>query len=453
MENLIASTRQWRFGQRGSESILIARSRLSAIKQKIKRVIGIPIAMPRYVFLRCKYWLKLKTIKKKKSINVAFQIVHASVWKLGYLYSLLEQNPRFYPYIVICPHSPSSEEEQKREFEECVALCDRRGYRFFETIQKGEAVSLDKTGMPRPDFLFIQNSYQRTLPQYKLSAWGDALPCYVSYFFTMNIHDRANYSKPFHKDLWRHFLESPWHESIAKKYKSWYEKNTYVSGYPGLDRFLLPESFTDPWRSVAVSATDKRKRIIYAPHHTISNGDAGLAYSTFEEHCWLILELAEKYSDRCIFAFKPHPLLYEKVVKNPQWGKSAADKYWQSWESLGNGLAIYGDYEDLFNTSDAMMHDCNSFLAEYLATGKPCLFLMADNAVGDRINRFGRGLLDAHYKAYKKQQIVDFIDSVVIDGSDPEKERREKVIQENLLYRGDSASKKIFDHMRLSACG
>lgn len=449
-QRIFAFSRQCRSSLSQSQWIRYGAKVLLFIGRRLKVFANASTEMLRYPLLQCKYWVKKNAIRNKDTINVAFQMVHASAWKLGYLYSLLERTERFRPYVVICPHFPCSEEVQRLEFQECETLCRQRGYEFFETIQKGVNVPLNKTGMPKADIVFMQNSWERTLPQYKINAWSNALPCYVPYFFTMNILDKANYAKPFHKKLWRHFLESEWHEETARRYKRWYQKkNTYVSGYPGLDRFFLPEPYSDPWRAVTVSAEDNRKRIIYAPHHTISSDDAGLAYSTFEKNGWYMLELAMEYSDRCIFAFKPHPLLYDKLLESPEWGKTAADRYWEYWESLDNAFVVWGDYEDLFNTSDAMIHDCNSFLAEYLSTGKPTLFLMADSAVDERTNQFGKVLLNAHYKANEKEDIRDFLDTVVLNGFDKNKELRKKVVQNNLISNGSSASYKIFNHINI----
>ena len=80
---------------------------------------------------------------------------------------------------------------------------------------------------------------------------------------------------------------------------------------------------------------------------------------------------------------------------------------------MDNGLLCEGDYNDLFLTSDAMIHDSMSFIAEYLYVMKPSLFLMNDPDIENRLNDFGRMAVRQHYHAYNEQDISDFIENVV----------------------------------------
>lgn len=105
------------------------------------------------------------------------------------------------------------------------------------------------------------------------------------------------------------------------------------------------------------------------------------------------------------------------------WGDSKTNKYYDQIAAYSN--AIYDnseDYLETFANSDAMIHDCGSFTAEYLFTNKPCCYMLKNL---DDINKIflpmGQKCLDNYYKAFNKNDILNFIDNVVIKGIDPMK--------------------------------
>ena len=391
----------------------------------------------------------IRSIKNKSKIKVAFQLIHASAWKCDVLYELLIKDPHFDPFVVICPHFPCSEHEREKEYQRCIDLCVDKNYQYVITRRNGTYLSLEALFHgDHPDVVFIQNAWERTLPQYQISAWSQSLVCYIPYFFTLNILFKSNYSKLFHSLLWVYFVESDWHRNQSIKYSRFNMNNAVALGYPGLDRFLLPkETKKDSWPDSTAHVTAK-KRVIYAPHHTISTSDAGLAYSTFEKFGLTIQSKARELKEQFSFVFKPHPLLFDKLCDHPEWGKERAQRYWDDWESISGTPVVEGDYTDLFHDSDCLVHDCNSFLAEYLATGKPCLFLMNDEHIPERINEFGGHLLSAHYKAFVEDDIWGFLESVLLNKSDPMSDERRSA-RENYLTppNGKSASENIAEFL------
>ena len=63
-----------------------------------------------------------------------------------------------------------------------------------------------------------------------------------------------------------------------------------------------------------------------------------------------------------------------------------------------------------------MITDCGSFLAEYLPTKKPIMLLVNPKSSG--YNEIGEKLVSSYYKAYKNNDIKDFIDNIVLNGND-----------------------------------
>lgn len=88
-----------------------------------------------------------------------------------------------------------------------------------------------------------------------------------------------------------------------------------------------------------------------------------------------MVTFAQKYKDKVQIVFKPHPMLYRTLCEHSEWGKERTDAYYSMWNNMSNTQLEEGDYTELFMQSDAMIHDCGSFILEYLAVDKPCMFL------------------------------------------------------------------------------
>jgi CDP-glycerol glycerophosphotransferase (TagB/SpsB family) len=187
-----------------------------------------------------------------------------------------------------------------------------------------------------------------------------------------------------------------------------------------------------------------KKRIIWAPHHTV---DYLFNFSNFLNYCEDMLQLAEKYQEEVQFAFKPHPVLKFKLIN--LWGLEKTEEYYKRWENLSNGQIEQGDYIDLFKTSDAMIHDCGSFTAEYLYTQKPVLFQIRDEKVKDEFNSFGQLCFEKHYHAYTIEETETFIREIVINGNDPKAEEREQFYKQYLYPQdGVMPSDKIYTMLK-----
>lgn len=210
-----------------------------------------------------------------------------------------------------------------------------------------------------------------------------------------------------------------------------------------LDLFGLQNrkmQYQDPWKKQARS----KKRIIYAPHHTISSKyKDGLALSTFLENADVMLEMMHKYSDRVQWAFKPHPLLYRNLLS--VWGQENTDKYYNEWKNADNSQFEDGEYDALFKYSDAMIYDCSSFTIEYLYTKNPVMFLVRQNGGSNPHNAFSQKADELHQKGLTKADIDSFILDV-INGIDPLKEEKEKFYNDSLTPpNGKTACENIIN--------
>ncbi|MBZ9786733.1 CDP-glycerol glycerophosphotransferase family protein [Psychroflexus sp. CAK57W] len=376
---------------------------------------------------------KFFELKNKRNIKVLFIVVFDSVWKYEQLYKFFEKDKRFTPLISIAPYTNLSENESKNQLNSVYKEFRSKGYNVRKDL-KNPKTEYD------PDIVFFTVPYGYTKKEFQISNYKSCLTCYVPYAFVVISRIELHYSKPFYRKLWRYYMETKIHKKMCKTVSNIDDNNIYVSGYPGLDN-LIPKPNSDKKKNNSI------KSIIWAPHHSISQFGAGLNYSSFEAFHVFFKQIMEIYDNKIAVVFKPHPLLKGNLYKSDEWGKKKTDDYYSYWKNHSVGSLEEGAYEDLFSSSDALIHDCASFMAEYMVTGKPLLYLanMKKNNTG--FNRFGDMLYEKHYKASAENEISEFIEKVVIGEDDFMKNVRQGFVSEFLINDNETASQKIYKNI------
>lgn len=363
---------------------------------------------------------RVRCIRKKKTIKVLFIITEIGYFKTKKLYDSMLRHHRFCPLLGVTTslENPSAKYELTNFLKDndyhYVDLDDNPS-RKFKTI--------------KPDIIFYQKPYQSCYrPYFSFVNHLSSLFCHVNYAFNSQDIDWF-VRQPLFSCVWQQYFENSLTANpqrllmIVDK-----GKQAVITGLPIQDQLITSkESLSDPWKQ----QTKNKKRIIYAPHHTIgSRHFKGLAISSFLENCDMMLELMHKYSNQTQWVFKPHPFLYKKLVD--LWGEEKTDRYYDEWSKSENSQLENGVYDALFLYSDAMIHDCFSFTIEYLYAHNPVFFLMRQKGEESDRNAFAQKAYDLHYKGYTKQQIEEFVLNV-INGIDPLKKKREIFYNEYLL--------------------
>lgn len=373
----------------------------------------------RHIFLPFyhKYYLpyKVQQIRKKDKIQILFILQELTQWKSEGLYLAMLNHPRIEPTLGIVPSLTYEGAEKEVE-----RYCKEKNYRYLLLdTKKSFAKQLEV------DIVIHQRPYQENFyPSYKISKNLSIPTAYISYGFHL-FDENWGINQPLLLWCWQQYFEN---ELVCEKGREIHYLNgcNYcITGLPRMDELMQPkEFFPNPWPS------NGKKRIIYAPHHTIYDDHyQGINYSTFIEYHESILKLAEKYKDQVYFVFKPHPSLYNKLVKH--WGKERADQYYNRWRDSNDYGIETGYYLGLFKHSDAMIHDCSSFTLEYLYTQKPCMYLVKDKHHTDNQNEFGKHAFEHHYHGKNAEDIEQFIQNV-IKGVDPMKENRHQFYETEL---------------------
>ncbi len=351
-------------------------------------------------------WLngKMIRIRRQKRIRFLFILQELSQWKTEMLYKAMLKHPRFEPILGVAPCMENPGAEQR-----VVDYCLKKGYEFVllspqKTISQQLAV----------DIIAHQKPYSDSIhPLHQINANAKVPTVYIPYFLS-TITEGWLVNPRNCLLAWRQFVDS---ESCRKEWERvnrLHGINYAVTGLPFMDELSLPrEQWQDVWPN-----KDKRKRIIYAPHHTIGAYHMdGIGYSTFLEYYDYMLKLRDKYKEQVYFVFKPHPRLYKNLLD--LWGKEKTEEYYRSWIMPGySHVEEHNDYLALLKHSDAMIHDCASFTIEYLFMDNPVMFLTLDEHHADNLNATSKRAYSLHYKGRSRTDIEEFIVSV-INGNDP----------------------------------
>jgi CDP-glycerol glycerophosphotransferase (TagB/SpsB family) len=384
----------------------------------------------------------LKIVRNKEVIKVAFFLIHDSVWKYDSLYNLMLKSPRFEPTIFVCPVVNYGVENMIFHMEKSYNCFKNKGYNVVKTFVKEKGTYIDVKKDFSPDLIFYTNPYEGLQDRrYYVKHFSDTLTCYVPYA-VMTTKYEFFYNSIFHDLVWKNFSETSIHKEIGSKNQKNNGKNIVVTGYPGFDQLLENKTPNkDVWRN----KDHNLKKIIWAPHHLM---DELNKVSNFLEYYDIFLEIASNYNHKLQIAFKPHPLLRIKLENDPNWGKEKTDLYYDKWNNLENRQFENAEYADLFLTSDAMIHDCGSFMSEYLITGKPSLFMIRDESVMNQWSEFGEKAVSAHYQSRNKIQLIEFIENVVLNDNDWMKIERDYFVKNILIPKDNlSASENILSHI------
>jgi hypothetical protein len=292
----------------------------------------------------------------------------------------------------------------------------------------------------KADVLFYQQPWaMRDFPRRMA---GRTLNAYMHYGFMMMANHGMHYHiGSFHSYLWRYFTQTEEHRLLHLQHDPTAYDRLVVTGYPKFDVYL-----SDPDSRVSSVWPDPSRadfRVVYAPHHALGADNLGM--STFAWNHELMLELATK-TPNTQWVYKPHPNLKYSTVRNNIMSRLEYTSYEAAWSSLPNAVVFDGGgYFDFFRSSDLLITDSGSFLAEYLPTGKPIIWLVSATTVG--FNTVGLSLAEAYYRASSVAEIRELFSQIVQERKDPLQEVRE-LASRRLFPTAGKAATAIVDHLR-----
>lgn len=375
-------------------------------------------------------------LREKGVLNVAFQVTCMSKWKADSLLALMQWHPAFNPVVWFVPNLGNEGHQMKHELPRCMDYFREMGVPVCRYANAGDFPPAEC-----PDIVFPSEPYNVGVFDAPYNrGLLDRLFCFLPYGFT-STNSGLNYNQVINNGAVYAFLENESSYRTACRLMNNGGRNAVCTGQPMADSFLFPrEPHPQVWKDCGCG----HKRVIWAPHWSIADDTVWLRFGTFLKTGEVMLELAREHAGDMQFAFKPHPNLYSALCKHPEWGKERTDAFYRAWAEMPNTQLETGEYAALFMQSDAMVHDCGSFIQEYLFADKPCMYLQEgggyqgySDMAADCLNAYHRGLL--------REEIEEFL-QMVLRGEDPKAAVRRELRKKYLLPpHGKSAAQNIID--------
>ncbi len=372
----------------------------------------------------------LSNLKHKSKIKVLFTCEENSKWSCGRLYNLLKNNPRFEVLpVVLFPIITKNRIEFTQQ--ENIEFFSKFGIKTIDGYDYEEKKNRNLRDFA-PDIVFYQQPWYLQGYNHPQAVSEYALTVMFPYgYTTLSPDEWGSYLvKKVYSNLWKFFSESPYHNKFYARAANMKFKNIlYTSGSLKLDEYRESEVDESVWKG-------KGKRIIWAPHHSINND--GLRMGTFKENYRFFLEYARNHTEYS-FLLKPHPALKTVSVNSG----IDYEGYIDEWCKLPNAC-VYdkGDYFDIFKTSDVLITDCSSFLAEYFLSEKPIIFIeRPDRAPFDE---FGNHIKSGFYTSNTNLQIEFLLEKLLTKEDDTLKSLRKKIIKKYFYFPEHSSAEIVF---------
>lgn len=381
----------------------------------------------------------------KRRINVVFVCHRPNVW--GSLKSIYEEclnDERFNVSIVAIPCKKQLpklglshevyESEGAEEFFKSFQCNVINGYDYL----KKRWFNIKKI---KPDYVFFQTPYNIIRPKkYRTSVVSKYTKIlyvhYVANFIGAGVLEES-YPLDFIKNIYTIFLQDTKDQQLITDYlnKNKLSVGTLLTGFPRYDELdSLKGIDSKNWN---LPRNKNVKRVIWNPRWTTNEGNCN-----FFEYKDFLIEYAKKHSN-FDFIFRPHPQAFLEWNATGELPKAEAEKYKKEYSDCNNAkIDNQKEYLTTFYSSDFMITDISSIVAEYFLTGKPIIYCHKK----DCFNDFSRKLSEGFYWVRNQKELEERINDLM-SGNDPLEEVRKKLIKENFYINPKKAGKQIKEYM------
>ncbi|EAJ6871424.1 hypothetical protein YN62_01160 [Campylobacter coli] len=369
--------------------------------------------------------IKSKT-KSNQKIRITFLVIYDSIFPAQEIFKELLNDPMFDVSLLVIPDISRGHSNMLLQLEKTFNFYSRK----FSNVYMSYDLNSNtfKNISMVNDIICACNPYDdMTHPFYQISTLKNTnLVIYFDYgLIVSNWYILYNDSHLILHHIYKYY--TCYESSFSKQFQ-----NSIVCGCLKMDSLANVEKISS-----------SKKRIIIAPHHTIDIF-SNIAFSNFLIYHEFFLSLPEKYP-QIEWVFRPHPLLFVNLENNNLWSKEKIQQYLNKFKSYKN--VIYqngGDFFNIFVNSDGLIHDCGSFMVEYLYANHPACYLLKDKEKNqNNFNDFALNCIDVHYKAYNENDIISFIEKVILKNEDILEEKRKTFFNQNIKHDYPNTAKKV----------
>jgi hypothetical protein len=384
--------------------------------------------------------------KPDGKIRVAFIVQRPAWWpNQASVYSALRADPDFDVSVIAIPKIPAASRElDLAEYHHLQSFFRGKGIAFESGYDVQTRAWIDPLNFGLPDIVVLPQPYNHTqsflyhAPYLKHFCDLAIIP----YSMTTANLPVAQYFLPVYSDCRYIFMESEPHKALFIENRPELAERLFVVGHPKLDLYRGAASADfSLWKCPSA-----QKRIIWAPHFTVTDDRTPHTQSTFFKYYEFFLEFTKRHPELEV-VLRPHPELFEHMIWTGMKSRAESNAYRDRFNALPNGQVYEGgEIFAMFRQSDALILDSCGFLLEYLPTGKPVCYL--ESMRRQRMNPIGERLIHAYYTAWNAEEIEEFMQGVVLAGADYRREERGRIAARYLYLLPGGAAAEITEIFR-----
>ena len=292
-----------------------------------------------------------------------------------------------------------------------------------DTIYGYSLVTLEKL---KPDYVFLPNPYdsRRNFPGFRTNDIAKfAKVCVISYGATLSkiFSDRLFEEFPsFWRNVYLFFASA---ETVKAEFEKNFPQDVSMNyqhveflGYPALKPYYKLEK-----ESSAV------KNILWSPRWNFDDKIGGSHFMDYKDN---FVALAEKYAGKVELIFRPHPDLFNELMKKNFMTREKINAYDEllKKKNIYRQTTLAGMFESIRKV-DIFLTDYSSILIEFFLTGRPIIYCEYSKA---RPLPEYEEMFAAMYVAHTWKEVERHLEDLLA-GNDPLFEKRQDI------------AKKIFD--------
>ena len=288
----------------------------------------------------------------------------------------------------------------------------------------------------QPDYVFLPNPYdsRRNFPGFRTNDIAKfAKVCVISYGATLSkiFSDRLFEEFPsFWQNVYLYFAS-------AETVKSDFEKNfpqDVSMNYQHVEFFGYPA--LKPYYNLEKESS-AAKNILWSPRWNFADKIGGSHFMDYKDN---FVALAEKYGDKVELIFRPHPDLFNELIKKNFMTREKINAYDEllKKKNIYRQTTLAGMYDSIRKV-DIFLTDYSSILIEFFLTGRPIIYCEYPKATP--LPEY-KEMFEALYIAHSWKEVERYLEDLLA-GNDPLSEKRQAVAKKIYDTHKDATEKIV----------
>lgn len=383
--------------------------------------------------------IRIKALTGEK-INIVFVCFRPAIWtSLATVYTALKNDDMFDVKIIAIPNKKELP-DRNLSHDEYISEGAEVFWKDFGCVNgyNYETQEWLDIRLLNPDYVFFQQPYNICYnTKYKTSSVSRyAKICYVPYAHTIiasGVFESCN-PPDFLENLSFYFTMNEDADELTRTHLKRISNDftkVIITGFPRYDnikRFVSCESSL--W---SYPRSSNKFRIIWTPRWTTIEGN-----SSFFDYKDKLLEYCDTHSD-IDFIFRPHPQAFAELHSTGELTEKEAEIYKAEYQKRPNAVIDNTkEYFETFFSSDCLVTDASSIMADYFITGKPIIYCHKISCFTD----FAEKLSEGFYWVNNWQELQQTFD-MLKKGNDPLKQKRLEIIKSQFDVSKEGAGHAI----------